>query len=141
MDETEGLSEGLLEHLRRLHGAGDLPPAASSGAEGTAAIHALPAVCGRGENPACGDVLELTGALDGEGHVRLAFRASACGAVLATASVLCEAVGGADLEAARRFDLRAAVERLGGLPRHRSHALRVVGRAFEQVLARLDSPR
>ncbi|MHC4375813.1 MAG: iron-sulfur cluster assembly scaffold protein [Planctomycetota bacterium] len=128
MNDSEGLSDGLREHLRRMHGAGDLPSDLSAGAATSR---------GRGENPACGDVLELSGALDAAGRLHLAFRASACGAVLATASVLCEGVVGAELADARRFDLAAAVEGLGGLPRHRAHALRVVGRAFEQVLAGL----
>ena len=128
MSDSEGLSDGLRRHLRAMHGAGDLPS--------DLLAESAPSR-GRGENPACGDVLELSGALDDGDELRLAFRASACGAVLATASVLCEGVNGADLAAARRFDLAAAVEALGGLPRHRAHALRVVERAFEQVLAGL----
>lgn len=128
MNDSEGLSDGLRAHLRAPHGAGDLP----SDLQADSACSR-----GRGENPACGDVLELSGALDSNGLLHLAFRASACGAVLATASVLCEGVGGTPLDFARRFDLAAAVEGLGGLPRHRAHALRVVGRAFEQVLAGL----
>lgn len=132
MNDSEGLSDELREHLRTLHGAGDLPAQWSGAA-------AVVRAGGRGENPACGDVLELSGALDADGRVHLAFRASACGGVMATASVLCAAVEGLELPAARAFDLAAAVEGLGGLPRHRAHALRVVGRAFGQVLAGLGA--
>lgn len=128
MSDSEELSDGLRHHLRAMHGAGDLTGDLLAGSARSR---------GRGENPACGDVLELSGALDDGGRLSLAFRASACGAVLATASVLCEGVNGTDLAAARSFDLAAAVEALGGLPRHRAHALRVVERAFEQVLAGL----
>jgi len=130
MNDSEGLSDGLREHLRAPRGAGDLP----SQWDGATAVARAG---GRGENPACGDVLELAGALDANGRLHLAFRASACGGVMATASVLCAGVEGVELSVAREFDLAGAVEELGGLPRHRAHALRVVGRAFEQVLSGL----
>jgi NifU-like protein involved in Fe-S cluster formation len=92
---------------------------------------------GRGENRACGDVLQLY-AVESAGRLELRFEGRACGAVLATASYVCQELSGATVERARSFDVAAAVADLGGLPRHRQHAAAVVQRALAQVLAALD---
>ena len=92
---------------------------------------------GQGTNPACGDDLRLYLTRDGE-VLRLAFEARACGAVLATASFVVSALDGSTPSEVERFDVRAAVEQAGGLPRHRSHAARVVQRALDTALAALS---
>lgn len=129
MAEIDSLPDDLRPHLLKPFGAG--------GPQGLPASGRVEAA--RGENPACGDVLDLSAGVDPAGSVRVGFRASACGGVLATASVLCEGVDGLSLSDARDFDLAARIQALGGLPAHRAHALRVVGRAWEQVLGALAS--
>lgn len=91
---------------------------------------------GRGTNPACGDDLRIYATLAGDA-LALRFEASACAAVLAVASFTVAALAGGDRRAAGAFDVAAAVEAAGGLPRHRAHAPRVVQRALDQALAAL----
>jgi len=93
---------------------------------------------GRAANPACGDDLRLYLDLH-EGGLRLRFEASACSAVIATASLVVEALEGATRESAGSFDVAGAVEAAGGVPRHRAHAPRVVQRALDQALADLEA--
>lgn len=118
------LPPALSEHLLNPRGAGR-PPQFDG--------------VGEGSNPACGDELRLYLTREGDG-LRLAFEARACGAVLATASYVIAELDGAPQATAAGYDVRAAVERAGGLPRHRSHAARVVQRALDGALAAL-SPR
>ncbi|MEO0650251.1 MAG: iron-sulfur cluster assembly scaffold protein [Planctomycetota bacterium] len=88
---------------------------------------------GRGTNAACGDLLEVSvGELDGK--LRLRFQAQACGAVIAVAAYACEALDGRTRQDVHDFDLAQAVEDLGGLPRHRQHAIRVFERALAEAL-------
>ncbi|QDU68992.1 iron-sulfur cluster assembly scaffold protein [Engelhardtia mirabilis] len=116
------LSPVLAEHLRSPRGVGRPQ---------------WPCAEGRGSNPACGDDLRLyVGQADGA--LRLRFEASACSAVIATASLLVEALDGASRAFAEAFDVNAAIEAAGGLPRHRSHAPRVVQRALDEALVALD---
>ena len=91
---------------------------------------------GRGTNPACGDELLLYLTHDGDG-VRVAFEARACAAVLATASLVAAALDGSPRATLERYDVRAAVDAAGGLPRHRTHAARVVQRALDDALVGL----
>lgn len=102
---------------------------------------------GEAANAACGDRLVLWIWPQGPGH-SLAFQAQACSAVLAVASVGCEALapafarageGAALRAAAAELDLERRVAELGGLPRHRAHALAVFERALAKALAGLQA--
>lgn len=94
---------------------------------------------GRGRNAACGDELEL-GLWVARGLVReVRFRARACSATLATASLVGERLAGATVEEARALDLGQLLAAAGGLPRGRGHARAVVQRALEQALSGLGT--
>lgn len=124
--EVEGLSEILRGHLLEPRGAG-----AFSGGE------AGPVATGRAENPPCGDELLLHLRLGPDGRLEARFQAKACSAVLAVASLVCEALAGQTPDAARALDLGQLVGAAGGLPPTRRHAQAVAARALEQALARL----
>jgi len=113
------LSPQLTEHLMHPRHAGEL-----EAPEGT----------GRGQNVACGDVLEVQARWGPEG-LELAWRATGCGAVLAVASLAAEALVGLDPRAVQAFDLGAAVDEAGGLERRSTHAVKVFERALAGALA------
>jgi NifU-like protein involved in Fe-S cluster formation len=130
--DASGLPTGLAEHLLRPRGAG-VPPAGSG------------AVSGEGHNAACGDRLVLW-IWPQSGGYGIGFQAQACSAVLAVASLGCEALGsslgaaadrGALRAAAADLDLAGRVAQLGGLPRQKAHAIAVFERALAAALARL----
>ena len=74
------------------------------------------------ENPACGDVLELTATITSGKIAEIRFRAKGCVSAMACASALTEMVTGMLLEDARRFRREELLERVGGLPEASQHA-------------------
>jgi NifU-like protein involved in Fe-S cluster formation len=88
---------------------------------------------GQGENAACGDVLVLQ--LRFAPGLELAWRAQACGAVIAVASLAAAALTGLTREEVARFDVAGAVADAGGLDRRQAHAVRVFERALAEALA------
>lgn len=92
-----------------------------------------PTHAAEGENPACGDKLRFEARCSERRIEDLAFRASACPACMAVASLAVRVYSGREQPAGPRLDvLREEVERLGGLSRFEQHALALV----EEVLAR-----
>ena len=89
---------------------------------------------GRGTNPACGDVLELTLRVADGRVIEARFRARACSAVIATASLVTEALRGLTLEEAAALDPARLVEAAGGLPPGRTHAPAILARAIAEAL-------
>lgn len=91
---------------------------------------------GRAEarNDACGDRLVVTARVAGGRVDGIAFRASACSAVIAVASLATEAARGLAPEAARRLDVGELVRAAGGLPPGKGHAVELVGRALRDAL-------
>jgi nitrogen fixation NifU-like protein len=74
------------------------------------------------ENPACGDVLELTARI-ANGHVEeIRFRAKGCVAAMACASALTELVSGISLSDARQVQREEVIAKVGGLPEASAHA-------------------
>ncbi len=120
----EGLSELLRAHLLRPHGARPLPSAGEP----------LRVGIGNASNPPCGDELQLHLFCGSQGTLEPRFRARACSAVLAVASLCCETLAGKNFEQARAIDLAGEVEAAGGLPPQRRHALAVVQRALDAAL-------
>jgi len=116
---VRGLPPILEDHFRSPRGARRL---------------AEPSGRGKASNPACGDVLELDVAIDGDRVVDAGFLAHGCSSVIAVASLATEAIRGRTVAEARRFDLAAAVAAAGGLPPTRRHAVSVVGRALAEAL-------
>ena len=74
------------------------------------------------QNPACGDVLELTAKITSGRIAEIRFRAKGCVSAMACASVLTEMVTGMLLEAARGLRREQLLERVGGLPEASQHA-------------------
>jgi NifU-like protein involved in Fe-S cluster formation len=116
-----GLPPVLEEHRKRL----DARPAPAG-----ASAH------GVGENPACGDRVELWLAETSSG-LDAGYHGRGCSAVLAVASFASERLRGADRTRLAAFDLRAEVAALGGLARTQQHALELVVRALDTARAEL----
>ena len=80
----------------------------------------------RMENPACGDVLELTVKLAvGQSNIAIAeirFRAKGCVAAIACSSALTELVRGKTLDEAKKLRREELLSALGGLPEASEHA-------------------
>lgn len=74
------------------------------------------------ENPACGDVLELTVKVK-EGRIaEIRFRAKGCVAAMACASAVTELVSGKTVQKARKLSREDVLGAVGGLPAASSHA-------------------
>ena len=81
-----------------------------------------PDVSAQLENPACGDVLELTAKFSDGLIVEIGFRAKGCVPALACGSALTEMVKGKTISEALELKREALVEKLGGLPPASAHA-------------------
>jgi NifU-like protein involved in Fe-S cluster formation len=91
----------------------------------------------RMENPACGDVLELTVKLV-EGRIaEIRFKAKGCVASMACGSALTELVRGKTVEEAKRLSREELVSAVGGLPHASEHASHLAMDALEAVLGKL----
>jgi nitrogen fixation NifU-like protein len=74
------------------------------------------------ENPACGDVLELTMNLEGTTIAEIHFRAKGCVPAIACGSAITELVRGRNLDEARQVSREDLVSKVGGLPPASAHA-------------------
>jgi nitrogen fixation NifU-like protein len=86
-----------------------------------------PDATARLENPACGDILELSVRLEktklqGKRIVDIRFRAKGCVPAMACASALTELIQGKSIEQARRVSREELVRKVGGLPQASAHA-------------------
>jgi nitrogen fixation protein NifU and related proteins len=89
------------------------------------------------ENPACGDILELTLKID-DGHIaEIRFRAKGCVAAMACGSALTELVRGKSLAAARALTKEDLLRAVGGLPQASSHASHLAMDALDAALRKL----
>jgi nitrogen fixation protein NifU and related proteins len=89
------------------------------------------------ENPACGDVLELTLKV-AEGRIaEIRFRAKGCVAAMACASALTELVRGKTVSAAANLGREELVRAVGGLPAASSHACHLAMDALGAVLGKI----
>ena len=99
---------------------------------------------GRGENAACGDVLELSLSVAGSRIGRALFQARGCSGVIASASLATEALIGRSLREALELDWSVLIDAAGGLAPRRAHAAQVVQRAVREAvggaLAAADGP-
>lgn len=87
------------------------------------------------ENPACGDILELTIKLNGDYIEDVRFLARGCVASMACASALTEIVKGKAISDARRVSREELVQAVGGLPQASTHAAHL---ALDALSAALD---
>jgi len=79
------------------------------------------------ENPACGDILELSvrlekTKLEEKRIADIRFRAKGCVPTIACGSAITELVKGKDLDAARKLSREELVQKVGGLPQASDHA-------------------
>jgi len=105
-------SAELLDHFQNPRNAGELE---------------APDASARLENPACGDILELTVRLGGGEReakriVDIRFRAKGCVPAMACGSAITELVKGKNVDEARRLSREELVRKVGGLPPASAHA-------------------
>ena len=86
------------------------------------------------ENPACGDVLELTLKLEGAHIVEIRFRAKGCVPAMACGSAITELAKGKTLELARQVSREELVRKVGGLPQASAHASHLAMDTFAALL-------
>jgi nitrogen fixation NifU-like protein len=91
----------------------------------------------RMENPACGDVLELTLKLAAGRIEEIRFRAKGCVAAMACGSALTELVQGKSVEEARKLSREELVRAVGGLANASSHASHLAMDALTAALEKL----
>jgi len=112
-------SAELLDHFQHPRNSGELPEATARA---------------RIENPACGDILELTASIV-DGHIHeIRFRAKGCVPAMACASAITELAKGKSLEQARAIDKQDVVIAVGGLPSASGHAAQLAVDALRAVL-------
>ena len=100
-------SSQVLDHFEHPRNAGVLTDADASA---------------RIENPACGDVLELSVKIADGRIAEIRFRAKGCVAAMACGSAVTELVSGKTMDEARKLNWEELVRAVGGLPAASSHA-------------------
>ena len=119
-------SAELLDHFQNPRNAGEV--------EGPDAVASL-------ENPACGDILELTLKLErqSEGNriAEIRFRAKGCVASMACGSAISELVKGKTIEEARRVSREELLSKIGGLPQASAHASHLAMDTLAALLQKL----
>jgi nitrogen fixation NifU-like protein len=83
---------------------------------------ARPDAYARVENPACGDILELSMKISAGCISEIRFRAKGCVPAMACGSALTELVKGKMVEEARRVSREGVVQAVGGVPETSIHA-------------------
>ncbi len=74
------------------------------------------------ENPACGDILELSLKLDGDRIADIRFRAKGCVPAIACGSAITELAKGKSVGEAREISREELLELIGALPAASGHA-------------------
>jgi nitrogen fixation NifU-like protein len=103
-------SAELLDHFQNPRNAGEIK---------------APDAVAQLENPACGDILELSLELEKPEAMRIAdirFRAKGCVPAMACGSAITELVKGRSVEEARQLSREELVQKVGGLPQASAHA-------------------
>ncbi len=109
-------SAELLDHFQNPRNAGEVEN---------------PDAVARMENPACGDVLELSlrleksleeTKLEGKRIADIRFRAKGCVPAMACGSAITELVKGKSVDEARQLKREELVQKVGGLPQASTHA-------------------
>jgi tRNA-specific 2-thiouridylase len=111
--------ERFEDHLLHPCGRGHVPAGAHDGAAGGAA---------------CGDLVKLSVAVEGDRVADAGFEASGCGAVIAAGSAAVELVRGAPLLEAAKVGTGALAAELGGLSTGKLHAADLAADALHRAL-------
>ena len=104
---TAVFSAKLLDHFQNPRNAGELQNADA---------------VTRVENPACGDVLELSLKVSGDRIADIRFRAKGCVPAMACGSAITELVKGKSVATARAISREELLRKVGGLPEASGHA-------------------
>jgi nitrogen fixation NifU-like protein len=112
-------SSQLLDHFEHPRNSGELPGA-------TAQVHI--------ENPACGDVLELSAVFAENRIQQIRFRAKGCVPAMACASVVTELAQGKSRDEAKLIDKEEVTQAVGGLPPASGHAAQLAIDALHALL-------
>jgi nitrogen fixation NifU-like protein len=115
-------SAELLDHFQNPRNAGEV--------EAPDAVAQL-------ENPACGDILELTLKLAGERIAEIRFRAKGCVPAMACGSAITELIKGKTVEEARQVSREELVRKVGGLPHASAHASHLAMDTLTALLQKL----
>jgi nitrogen fixation NifU-like protein len=86
------------------------------------------------ENPACGDILQLTMKIAGGRIAEIRFRAKGCVPAMACGSLLTELAQGKTTEEAGQLRREDLVEAIGGLPEASGHASHLAIDALQAAL-------
>ncbi|MFZ1919455.1 MAG: iron-sulfur cluster assembly scaffold protein [Terriglobales bacterium] len=100
-------SDKLLDHFQNPRNAG---------------VVGLADATARLENPACGDILELSLKLDGDRIADIRFRAKGCVPAIACGSAITELAKGKSVGEAREISREELLELIGALPAASGHA-------------------
>jgi len=114
-------SPQLLDHFEHPRNTGELAGAVAQA---------------RVENPACGDILELSIKVREGRIVAARFKAKGCVPAMACGSLITEMVNGMEIGAARTIDSEAVAMQMGGLPPASRHAAQLAIDALRAVLER-----
>lgn len=90
------------------------------------------------ENPACGDILQLSVKILDGCIVEARFRAKGCVPAMACGSLLTEMIKGKTIEEARQLQRAELVDAIGGLPEASSHAGHLAIDALAAVLKQIE---
>lgn len=113
----------VLDHFQNPRNAGELPN---------------PDIRVRLENPACGDILELTAKVEDGVVKEIRFRAKGCVPAMACGSLLTEMVAGKTVREAAAIDREYLVSEIGGLPQASGHAGHLALDTLKALLAKAD---
>jgi len=89
------------------------------------------------ENPACGDVLELSLKLSGRNISEIRFRAKGCVPAMACGSAITELIKNKDIDDARKVSREELVRKVGGLPQASAHASHLAIDTLSALLQKL----
>ena len=116
----------LLDHFENPRNAGEVE---------------APDAAARLENPACGDILELTlkleRKLEGDRIAEIRFRAKGCVASMACGSAITELIEGKTVEEARLVIREELIRKIGGLPQASAHASHLAMDTLAALLQKL----
>ena len=91
------------------------------------------------ENPACGDVLELTARVADGRIAEIGFKAKGCVAAMACGSAVTELVRGKSVEEARKLSREELLAAVGGLPEASQHASHLAIDALKAMLGKASA--
>jgi len=89
------------------------------------------------ENPACGDILELSLRLEGDRIADIRFRAKGCVPAMACGSAITELAMGKTVDVARAIGRKELVQKVGGLPEASGHAAHLAIDTLRELLRQL----